>query len=175
MKRKLLTSVGCVSMIAILFLIYNVNFSGGGVNFFQSTGLPYETKVDEELDKNEIPVYDYCYYDLTEDGDYITNPEFKFDKFFSQAEKTAVLIIDPWIDNPFDEVNKQVEKIISDYILSIAQHAIEKEMMVFIISNKPGLVEYNSNIDTRLQKLIDEQKAELLVHDEFNCPDKLCV
>lgn len=30
MKRKLLTSVGCVSMIAILFLIYNVNFSGGG-------------------------------------------------------------------------------------------------------------------------------------------------
>lgn len=85
------------------------------------------------------------------------------------------MIIDPWIDNLFDEVNKQVEKIISDYILSIAQHAIEKEMMVFIISNKPGLEEYNSNIDTRLQKLIDEQKAELLVHDEFNCPDKLCV
>lgn len=34
MKRKLLTSVGCVSMIAILFLIYNVNFSGGGGKFF---------------------------------------------------------------------------------------------------------------------------------------------
>ena len=85
MKRKLLTSVGCVSMIAILFLIYNVNFSGGG--FFQSTGLPYETKVDEELDKNEIPVYDYCYYDLTEDGTILQIPNLNLINSFRRRKK----------------------------------------------------------------------------------------
>ena len=48
MKRKLLTSVGCVSMIAILFLIYNVNFSGGG-DFFK----PKDNKIKKNWIKNK--------------------------------------------------------------------------------------------------------------------------
>lgn len=164
----------CLAFSFVGFILYHVLLRGGETNFLETTGLKYELDLSQNLEENELPVYSYRYYDRIGDDEYAVNPEFKLSKVYLSPEHTALIIMDPWKNNPSEKINEDVEEIVSDYLLTLTEHALQKEMRIIILSNEIGKSKYNSFIDDRLQALVDEGKAELLTHNMIDSSDYFC-
>ena len=136
-------------------------------NFLESTELDYEKTVNKSSIENGLNVYHYCYYDLLPEDSYITSPEFKLRKENLDLEKTAIVVIDPWSDMPFPELNEMIEENVDNYILPVVNLAITNNMPVYIFTNNPDIIDYDTKICESLDKLVDNQKVSLLYYDQI--------
>ncbi len=151
------------------------NDLGGGYNsFLESTGLNYEVFGEGfQQEKEEIISYSYIYYDYDDKlQQYSTNPRYSCTVQEMPYEKTALIIIDPWKDSPFEEINNAVAKHVQDYLLPIITHAIDNDICVYIFTNNPETIDYDTKIDDSLQSLVDNNKVFLYYYDDYVIPKK---
>lgn len=105
--------------------------------FFDSWDIKYEQPDKVSSKENGLNVYRYRYYDEVAPGVYSTNPGFKLGNVNLYEEETALIVIDPWEDTQFDEVDEAVKKHIDKYLLTIVDRAIENNIKCFIFTNSP--------------------------------------
>ncbi len=151
-------SLGCIFGITINNTRYTTN------DFFEINILQKETNKRTE---KGIDTYRYCYYDELDNGSFITNPEYKLYKKEINFEKAALLIIDPWCDSPFEEVNNMVNSNIEEYILPIVESSLEKNATVMVFTNNPEYIQYDTLINKHLQEYIDKGLIECHYYDEW--------
>ena len=133
--------------------------------FLKTTGLDYESSLDESSIENGLNVYHYSYYDVLSEGNYVTAPEFKLKKEYINPEETAIIVIDPWSDMPFPELNKMIENHVDNYILPVVNLAMTNNMPVYIFTNNPDTIDYNTKICESLDVLVDNQSVSVLYYD----------
>lgn len=136
-------------------------------SFLESTGLDYEKIVNESSMENGLNIYHYCYYDVLPEDNYITNPEFKLEKEYIDPTKTAIVVIDPWSDMPFPELNRMIEENVNNYILPVANLAIAHDIPIYIFTNDPNTIDYDTQICESLDRLVDNQNVVLLYYDQM--------
>ena len=124
----------------------------------------------ETSEENRLNVYRYCYYDEVTPGVYNTSPEFKVENVIINEDETALIVIDPWKESQFKEIDEAVEKNVDEYLLTIVDKAIEKNMKCIIFTNSP---KYSpSEIVDSLVERVNEGKAELKYYDDFAGADE---
>lgn len=139
--------------------------------------------IDPETTTNEdgsisykIRTKRYSHWVMKEDGSYdrISDTKIKtddtwypMDKEFSSRD-TAFIVMDPWIDWSDDYLNEYFGAITQKTTLPLMQAAAESGHTVIILTNDPAKINYNTKIDPGLQALVDEGKAMLLYHSDYN-------
>lgn len=146
---------------------------GGVIPFLESTGLNYEMlKEGSQRKDGEIVSYRYTYYDYdAELQQYTTNPRFICSIQTLPYDKTALIVIDPWKDSPFEEINAAVGNHVQNYLLPVVTHAIDNDLHVYIFTNNPDLIDYDTKIEDSLQNLIDNNKVFLYYYDDYAMPE----
>lgn len=87
--------------------------------------------------------------------------------------KTAIVVMDPWVDMPSDFLNKQFKNVMEKYIIPLVKKAIERGHRVIIFTNNPNIFEYSTKIHSELENLCKSGKADLLYHQDFDDKSKL--
>lgn len=167
MKRAL----GLILMLLVICLV----LLGGGQeeNFLKSTGLDYEKATMKSSIENGLNIHYYCYYDETDGHKYITAPEFKLYTEYLDVNKTVIMIIDPWSDMQFPEVNESIEQHVDSYLLPLVELAVDKGISVYIFTNNPETIDYNTKktidyntkINAKLSQLVDGENVVELYYD----------
>jgi nicotinamidase-related amidase len=83
-------------------------------------------------------------------------------------ERTAILIMDPWVDMATNEWNEFYGAITEARIIPLVELAIARGHPIIVLTNDPDLVSYNTKIHPELQKLVTEGKISLLFHSDFD-------
>ena len=120
-----------------------------------------------DSEEGTLHTYYYSYYKY--DGDnYIVQPGVYEDYNNITIDNSVLIIIDPWIDMPFSELNNVVKKNVSTYILPVAKRFSELGGEVIIFTNDPKNNTYNTKIDENLQNLVNEQNVKLVYHSDYS-------
>jgi len=85
--------------------------------------------------------------------------------------RTAIVIMDPWIDMASEHLNKYFGKIIKTYIIPLIECALSRGHPIILLTNDPNVDRYNTKIDHNLEKLVRNGKASLLFHQDFDDRD----
>lgn len=172
MKKKLVLAA-LMSCMLLEGCVSNNEKKWGGV-FLESTGLNYDAfEGRSELESGEIVSYRYTYYDYDEKTKkYITNPRYTYDIQDLPCEKTAIIVMDPWKDNPDEKINRLVEEHVRDYLLPAIAHAIDKNISVYVFTNNPDHIAYDTKIDDSLQEMVDNGEILLFYHDDYTTTEK---
>ena len=83
-------------------------------------------------------------------------------------KNTAIIVMDPWIDWADENLNGYFGKIVDDYLMPLIDKVAENGHPIIIFTNSPAIVAYNTKISLGLQKLVDEGKAVLLYHSDYD-------
>ena len=89
-----------------------------------------------------------------------------------ELNNTALIIIDPWKDSPFPELNDDIKKNVNDYVIPIIKCAQDDGVKVLVFTNNPNTNDYNTEIVDELQDLVDSRTIELHYYDEFSNADE---
>ena len=120
-----------------------------------------------DSEEGTLHTYYYSYYKY--DGDnYIVQPGVYEDYNNITIDNSVLIIIDPWIDMPFSELNNVVKKNVSTYILPVAKRFSKLGGEVIIFTNDPKNNTYNTKIDENLQNLVNEQNVKLVYHSDYS-------
>lgn len=160
-----------VGMLCIILIIYSQRTDDNG--FLESTGLDYEKPINGAKNEDGLNVYHYCYYDVLSD-EYITSPEFKLRKEYIDLGKTAIVVIDPWNDMLFPELNEMVEENVNNYILPVVNLAIANDMPIYIFTNNPETINYDTQVCESLERLTDNRNVTLLYYDQMGGGIEFC-
>ena len=87
------------------------------------------------------------------------------------AKETAIIVIDPWSDAPFPELNERTEKHAKRFILPVVKLAVKSGIPVYIFTNNPEIVDYSTEICAFLNDLVDNENIFLLYYDSFQDTD----
>ena len=143
----------------------SIPYSYKNDSFLESCGLDYEIfSQNAEFGRGEIVSYNYTYadYDGLTDS-YSTNPRYACNIRQMAADKTALIVIDPWKDSPFEEINNSTADHVDKYLMPVVKHAIE---------NDPATIDYTTKIVDDLQKLVDNGNAVLYYYEDYIEPSK---
>lgn len=83
-------------------------------------------------------------------------------------QRTAVVVMDPWVDMASEHLNEYFSEIIESRIVPFLKKAIELGHPILILTNDPKSVDYNSKIHDDLESLVAFGKAELLFHQDMD-------
>ncbi len=127
--------------------------------------------IQEETNANKaqavnIDSYHYCYYDKNEGGGYETNPGWK--KNEKELDEVALIVIDPWKDSPFPELNADIQDNVIEYTIPIIESAYDNGVKTLVFTNNPEIIDYDTEIVDDLRELVDDNVVELHYYDEFS-------
>jgi len=83
-------------------------------------------------------------------------------------KKTAIVVMDPWIDKPSDFLNAYDREITKNYLLPLVHQAHRKGHPIIILTNDPNKVNYNTQIDDELSAMVNDPHVYLLYHQNHN-------
>lgn len=147
---------------------YSSEFSSVRNDFLSSTGLDYEVFDNLQIQEGRIVSYDFTYYDYDKDsGSYIANPRWMCSLRELKSDESVLVVIDPWSDSPFSEINDIVSAHVDEYLLPAVEHAIECGIDIYIFTNDPETVSYTTKIVDPLQKLVDNGEAKLCYYTDY--------
>lgn len=130
----------------------------------------FENPSIESSNENGINIYYYSYYDYDEnEKEYFTNPGFKNEIEFIDIAKTALIVVDPWSDSLFPELNEMIQSNVDTYVVPMVEVAIDGGMPVYIFTNNPELIDYSTEICGSLEKLVQESNdVNILYYDQID-------
>ena len=84
------------------------------------------------------------------------------------ADKTAIVIMDPWVDMASEHLNKYYGAIADKRIIPFVRHALKLGHPIIVLTNKPELVKYNTGIHPELVALEAKGKSKTLYHQDLD-------
>jgi nicotinamidase-related amidase len=82
--------------------------------------------------------------------------------------KTAIIIMDPWVDMASEHLNKYYGKIAKSRIMPLVYQAIERGHPIIVFTNDPDIVDHNTKIHPELAALAAMGKANMLYHQDLD-------
>ena len=82
--------------------------------------------------------------------------------------KTALIIMDPWMDYASDHLNKYFGSVIESRVIPLVKRALTRGHPVIVMTNNPSTVMYNTEIHQKLHTLVKNGKARILFHQELD-------
>jgi len=92
-----------------------------------------------------------------------------FDRRFD-SKKTAIIVMDPWIDCPDDFGNEYYGRVATEKIIPLVKAAEASGHTIIVLSDNPD-GPYNSKIEPFLQELVDAGRAHLFIHGRTSLED----
>ncbi|NLF41572.1 MAG: isochorismatase family protein [Bacteroidales bacterium] len=83
-------------------------------------------------------------------------------------QKTAIVVMDPWIDSPSEELNIDYEVIIVNRIIPVVEKGIELGHPIIVLTNSSLNRAYSNQIHPYLNRLVKESCVYLLYHEEYD-------
>lgn len=78
--------------------------------------------------------------------------------------KTAVIVMDPWVDMASDHANEYYGEILNSRIIPLVRHTLHYGLPIIVLTNNPKGRNYNSKIHPELELLFANGKISLLFH-----------
>lgn len=82
--------------------------------------------------------------------------------------QAAVVVMDPWADNPTAHLNDFFGKITETRIVPLVKRAADRGHPVIILTNDPKQVNYSTDVHAELEDLIQDGQAVKLYHQNFD-------
>ena len=76
--------------------------------------------------------------------------------------------MDPWIDMASEHLNAYFGKVLESRILPLVKRARTRGHPIIALTNNPDFVKYNARIHRDLQTLVENGKASVLFHQDFD-------
>ena len=124
--------------------------------FLGSVGLPVYKQRSSNVE-SEISTYRYSYYS-SENGKYKTQPGFYEERKNFTIDNTAIMLIDPWKDMVFPELNYEISKHCAEYIVPI-------------FTNNPDELYYNTKIQDSLLEYVNNDNVKLVYYSDNTLED----
>jgi len=83
-------------------------------------------------------------------------------------QRTAIIVMDPWVDMACDFLNHYFEKITKSTIVPLVHRAYETGHQIIIFTNDPSKTHFNTQIDHELLSMVDGIHIHLLYHQNYN-------
>ncbi len=133
-----------------------------------------------QLYKSEEKTYDLStsrltYWALDENGElelenslpFRSEGECRFQRTI-HPHKTAIVIMDPWANMASEHLNEYFGKVVDSYTLPFVKRALTLGHPAIAITNDPSKEEYNTHIHSGLQALADEEKLNIIYHQDLD-------
>lgn len=136
--------------------------------------VPNKTK---EINSNEysITTMRNSFYELDENGNVSLVNSLPYQHegvyYFNRTivpSKTALIIMDAWIDMPSEQLNEYFGKISEEKVMPLVEAAIKLGHPVIALTNDPKVINFNTRIYPGLEALAEENKIAVLYHSDFN-------
>jgi nicotinamidase-related amidase len=85
-----------------------------------------------------------------------------------KSNRTAVVIMDPWVDMPTAHLNQYTRKVTESRILPLAKKALGLGHPILILTNDRKKSNHSAKIHQALQSLVDDGNAIILFHQDFD-------
>ena len=82
--------------------------------------------------------------------------------------RTAVIVMDPWVDTPSGELNAEHGRIADHRLLPLVRQALSLEHPVLVLTNRPSPDKSHSSVHPGLAELAEEGALRILYHDDFD-------
>lgn len=82
--------------------------------------------------------------------------------------KTAIVIMDPWVDWASNNLNEYFGQITENRIMPLVNKALDRGHPVIVLTNNPAKVEYNTKIHPELATLESKEKINVLYHQDMD-------
>tara|TARA_Y100001968_G_scaffold120974_1_gene110128 strand:- start:170 stop:1018 length:849 start_codon:yes stop_codon:yes gene_type:complete len=129
-----------------------------------------ETKGNYSINTSQL-----SYFDLNSEGGLVLideKPRLKDDRYkFKRVinpSRTAIVVMDPWIDMASAELNDYHGKVSKQKIIPLAEAASQIGHPIIVLTNDCSKVKYNCRILPELEELERQSKAIILHHSDFN-------
>lgn len=86
------------------------------------------------------------------------------------SKKTAIIVMDPWINTPDDFGNEYFGRVAKEKIVPLVQAAEKCGHQIIVLSDSPE-GKFNSKIEPALQELVDAGRAQLFIHGKTSLED----
>ena len=87
------------------------------------------------------------------------------------AKKTALVIMDPWVNMASTHLNALHRKIAESHIIPLVGKALDRGHPVIVLTNAPGTIAYNTEIHPHLAALAKQKKIDVLYHQDMDDDD----
>jgi hypothetical protein len=107
-----------------------------------------------KVDKNNLPIVseDYYYFKRT-----------------LYPKKTAIIVMDPWIDAPDKFLNDYYNKLMDSTLIPFIYRVRDKGHPVYILTNNPLILNYSAKIHPKLEELSkSKENVKVLYHQLYN-------
>ena len=84
------------------------------------------------------------------------------------SNQTAMIVMDPWIDYATKHLNDYSSTITEEYITPLIKEGFAQGNPIIILTNNPNAVTYNTKIHPTLEKLVTDNQAALLYHQDYD-------
>lgn len=91
--------------------------------------------------------------------------------YFEQVidpSKTAVVIMDPWIDMASPHLDEYYGQITESKIIPLVAKALERGHPIITLTNDPAVVRYNTKVHPEIAELATRGQSEIIYHQDFN-------
>lgn len=121
----------------------------------------------------------YSYFKLDHEGnlEYLDDLPFQCEgAYFIPATiavgKTAIVVMDPWIDTASVHLDAYFGEIVENWLLPLVRRAREVGHPIVILTNDPSKTIWGAHIDSRLEEMVDDEQVHLFYHQNFEEPVK---
>jgi nicotinamidase-related amidase len=122
-----------------------------------------------------VPTQRHSYFRLDRRGGYekangsLIRDErtYSFERTIDPA-KTAIVVMDPWIDMETDHLNRHFGDVAERRVVPLVARAIERGHRVIVLTNDPAVVTYNTKIHPALAAFVADGRAVLLYHQNLD-------
>ncbi len=87
-----------------------------------------------------------------------------------ESDKTAIIVMDPWINSPCDFLDEYYGKNLKEKLIPFVLAAEKCGHHIVILSDSPE-GKYNSKIPSELQALVDSGRAKMFIHGANNAEE----
>jgi len=95
---------------------------------------------------------------------------YRFDRTIN-PNSAAIVIMDPWIDMPSEFLNEYHGKVLESRTIPLVKHALVLGHPIITFTNNPSTTKYSTKIHPELQALVEDGKASLFYHQDFDDDD----
>lgn len=123
-----------------------------------------------------IPTYQLSYFKLDEKGKLVTMENslpYRSEGVYHlnctiNSNKTAIIIMDPWVDMPSEHLNKYYEQITQSKILPLVSVAHNRGHPIIVLTNDCNKVTYDCRINSQLEEMVKKREINIIYHQDMD-------
>lgn len=123
-----------------------------------------------------ISAYRYSYFKLDENGKLVeldNSLPYRSEGIYHlngtiNSNKTAIIIMDPWVDQASEHLNEYYGEITQSKILPLVAVAHNTGHPIIVLTNDCNKVTYNCRINNQLEEMVQNREINIIYHQDMD-------